>query len=91
MPLRLQRKRTKGFRLPQNTICVTRPSRWGNPYHVGQDGTAQECVDRFWECFVEDAAYRADVKATLAGKNLACFCSLTAPCHADLLLQWANT
>ena len=91
MPLRLQRKRTKGFRLPAHTICVTRPSRWGNPYRVGQDGTAHECVDRFWECFVQDVAYRADVKTALVGKNLACYCSLTAPCHADVLLQWANS
>ena len=27
----------------------------------------------------------------LRGKNLACWCSLGAPCHADTLLELANT
>ncbi len=35
MPKRIQRKRTKGWRLPENARCVTRPSRWGNPWRVG--------------------------------------------------------
>lgn len=33
---RIQRKRTKGWRLPGNTLCVTRPTIWGNPW-VGPD------------------------------------------------------
>lgn len=28
--------------------------------------------------------------ATLAGKNLACWCPLDQPCHADVLLELAN-
>ena len=34
MPERIQRKRTKGSRLPPNTKCVTPPSRWANPFRV---------------------------------------------------------
>lgn len=30
--MRVQRKRTKGFKLPPNTVCVSRPSKWGNPF-----------------------------------------------------------
>ena len=26
----------------------------------------------------------------LRGKNLACWCALDRPCHADVLLEWAN-
>jgi hypothetical protein len=33
----------------------------------------------------------ADVAAALRGKNLACWCRTDAPCHADVLLQVANT
>lgn len=33
-PIRIQRKRMKGWRLPPNTVCVTRGCRWGNPYAV---------------------------------------------------------
>jgi len=28
--------------------------------------------------------------AELRGKNLACWCKLDAPCHADVLLELAN-
>lgn len=35
MAIRIQRKRTKGWRMPEDAIVVTRPSRWGNPFTVG--------------------------------------------------------
>jgi hypothetical protein len=35
-PIRLQRKRTKGFRLPTNTVCVDRSTKWGNPFRIGE-------------------------------------------------------
>ena len=30
------------------------------------------------------------IRAELRGKNLACFCPLDQPCHADVLLELAN-
>lgn len=33
-PVRIQRKRTAGWKMPPNTVCVTRPGKWGNPYLV---------------------------------------------------------
>jgi len=35
MPHRLQRRRAKGWRMPEGAIYVGRPTRWGNPWHVG--------------------------------------------------------
>lgn len=35
MPIRIQRKRTKGWRMPPNTVSVTRPGKWGNPWRIG--------------------------------------------------------
>lgn len=35
LPVRIQRKRTKGFKLPPNTVCVTRGTKYGNPFRVG--------------------------------------------------------
>lgn len=32
MPKRIQRKRTKGWKMPENTIYVGRPTMWGNPF-----------------------------------------------------------
>lgn len=37
-PKRIQRKRTKGWRMPDGAVYVGRPSRWGNPYQVKRQG-----------------------------------------------------
>ena len=38
MPERIQQRRTKGWRKPENTVSVARPGRWGNPYPVEEYG-----------------------------------------------------
>ena len=35
MPKRIQRQRTKGWRMPEGAVYVGRPSRWGNPFRLG--------------------------------------------------------
>lgn len=37
MPIRIQRKRVKGWRMPANTVSITRPGKWGNPFSVVPD------------------------------------------------------
>ena len=39
-PRRIQRKRTKGWRMPPNTVSVTRPGKYGNPFVVHHSGSA---------------------------------------------------
>jgi len=37
MPTRIQRRRTKGWRMPEGAIYVGRPTKWGNPFwHTAQ-------------------------------------------------------
>lgn len=36
-PQRVQRKRTKGWRMPEGAVYVGRGSKWGNPYKVGDE------------------------------------------------------
>ena len=86
-PKRIQRKRTKGWKMPPNTVYVGRPSRYGNPWIVGKQGieTAKEAVDNY--------SYHLNGRnlfPELRGKNLACWCALNKPCHADILLEIAN-
>lgn len=102
-PIRVQRRRAKGWRMPENTIVVDRSTKWGNPFVIGEHGSRQECVDQFaalmsgYICISGgpapnlQMAYRAMVVASrheLKGKNLACWCS-AGPCHADVLLAIA--
>lgn len=105
-PQRIRLSRARGFRLQDVSRAlnglparaVTRPGIYGNPFKVGRDGTAEECVAKF----------RADVEKVLSGPvslhqvtarqmlrnirghNLACHCKLDEPCHADVLLELAN-
>lgn len=114
-PIRVQRKRTKGWKMPENTVSVCRPGKWGNPFKVGEyvkigsgektgwaylktneskyagssytyvqdNKTAVELYERYLTAYPKDYS-------ELKGNNLACFCSLDSPCHADLLLEIAN-
>lgn len=34
MPQRIQRERTKGWRMPPGAVYVGRPTRWGNPWRI---------------------------------------------------------
>jgi hypothetical protein len=109
-PIRIQRKRTKGWKMPPNTVCVCRPGKWGNPFLASnaveagyKDGNAM-AVHGFNRWLAGDPAYQCvpmdgidpgrDFILTnvgnLRGKNLACWCPLDQPCHADVLLELAN-
>lgn len=35
MPKRIQCRRVKGWRMPENCVSATRPGKWGNPFVVG--------------------------------------------------------
>ena len=43
-PVRIQRRRAKGWKMPANTAKVDRTTKWGNPCVVGKHGTKAECV-----------------------------------------------
>jgi hypothetical protein len=90
-PHRVQLRRTKGWRMPKNTVSVARPTGYGNRFHVGlpANPTVADCVRRFREEQV--AEYEGSPLERLRGKNLACWCPLDQPCHADVLLELANT
>jgi len=94
MPIRVQRKRTKGFRLPPNTVYVGRPSKWGNPYKIGKDGllTVEAVLDAY-EKWVRQEIHECDSHFLdpLIGKDLACWCPLDKPCHTDVLLKILET
>ena len=93
-PKRIQRKRTKGWTMPENAVYVGRPTSWGNSFEVGEHGTAQECVAKFlldveaWR-LEHPEAYQRWIGG-LRGKDLVCWCPLDQPCHADVLLKLAN-
>src|SRR5687767_11655193 len=61
-PLRLQRKRTKGFRLVSPNglpvVYVSRPSKWGNPFRVDTNTRYAKRIqppDGYWVASAQDA------------------------------------
>lgn len=46
-PYRVQLLRTRGWRMPPNTIKVARPGIWGNPFWVSRWRDAATCVALF--------------------------------------------
>lgn len=134
-PKRIQRKRTKGWRMPKDAVYVGRPGRFGNPFRITRstccpvidivdDNGVSYLVDHKWAHRlgtrdVDDPAawsfarhevvrlYRDDLAdwfggrieyqsgladdiSGLRGHDLACWCPLDQPCHADVLLEIAN-
>jgi hypothetical protein len=93
MPIRIQRRRVKGWKKPENTINVCRPGFFGNPFKVGKDSSNEYAVSIYEDWlkeFPEGRFTAKKAKELLRGKNLMCFCSLDQPCHADVLLRIAN-
>lgn len=89
MPKRIQLKRTKGWRMPRNTVKVDRTSKWGNPYIVGKHGSIGQCLKMYRE-LLEGSPKMMHHLPSIRGKNLACWCKPGDPCHADVLLEFAN-
>lgn len=93
MPKRIQRKRVKGWRMPAGTVYVGRGSGWGNYAALRMGITKGQPAVNAFRCWVENEAswaWKGRVAIDLRGKDLACWCSLDQPCHADVLLELAN-
>lgn len=90
MAQRYQRSRRKGARLPPGVVVVTRPTKWGNPHPLGLGRDV--AVRRYGEDLLAGrlAVTVEDVRRELGGRDLACYCPLDEPCHADVLLAVAN-
>lgn len=105
-PQRVQLSRRRGWRMPPHTVKVDRSTRFGNPFVTGRDGTRPYCVHLFKYLLADGlvalsvgpspdvqvaaaARIRRDL-SILTGRHLACWCPLSAPCHADVLLALAN-
>ena len=97
-------KRKRGQKLPEGTVYIGRPTKWGNPFKI-QDGYTQKEAVQLYEEYLEKPLQKdfPDTKKrhllmvyTLKGKNLACWCGEWKPgepeidCHGVVLMKYAN-
>ena len=94
MPKRIQLRRAAGWRKPDDVVVVARPSRWGNPFTAADAGSRAAAAVAFKTLLASPnrRGYPSDeeIRAELAGRDLACWCPTDGPCHADVLLEIAN-
>jgi coenzyme F420 biosynthesis associated uncharacterized protein len=99
-PPRLRRLRKGGWRKPAGSICVDRggqrtpggeTGRWDNPFPIGPDCDAAGAVLAYRTWLAEQPDLIEQIRTDLAGKTLLCWCEIGQPCHADVLLEIANT
>lgn len=69
-------------------VYIGRPSKWGNPYQIGKDGTREECIRKYKAWLLLQNVLLQDLQ-DLRGKTLGCWCS-PLPCHGDVLVELAN-
>ena len=119
--------------MPENTVYVGRPTKWGNPFrdfgdmvyiyslnrryldpwiYLSMQGEFGTAAEMYQDCVLNNAmvwlycddldpisqghwfGYFSEISNhinELKGKDLACWCSLDKPCHADVLLKLANS
>ena len=95
---RIQLKRSRGWKMPANAVKVDRTTRWGNPFTIAECGNAAVAVASHGRWMRGEIAGPGGlvppspeaIRNALGGHDLACWCALNGPCHADLLLAIAN-
>lgn len=69
-------------------VYCGRPSKWGNPFEIGKDGTRKEVIAKFEKWLAHNNDLLKDIKE-LKGKKLGCWCA-PLDCHCDILARIAN-
>lgn len=90
---RLQRKRTKGWRMPAGAVYVGRPSPWGNPVLLGEhqdrlEGRTSAITSFRWlVANMPELERQAWLEPLRQATALVCWCPTSQACHADVLIE----
>lgn len=69
-------------------IYIGRPSKWGNPFLIGRDGTREEVIEKYRQWILTQPQLMNDLKE-LKNKTLGCWCRPLL-CHGDVLVELVN-
>jgi len=70
-------------------VYIGRPSKWGNPFHIGIDGTREEVIEKFRNWIITQPKLLKDLHE-IKGKTLGCWCKPKV-CHGDVLVELIET
>ncbi|MCW5702203.1 MAG: DUF4326 domain-containing protein [Bradyrhizobium sp.] len=69
-------------------VYVGRPSKWGNPFVIGRDGSRADVIAKYRAWIVAQPDLMGALEE-LRGRDLVCWCAPLA-CHGDVLADLAN-
>jgi hypothetical protein len=67
------------------TIYIGRPSKWGNPFEIGKDGSREEVLQKYKK-YILKRPELLEMLPQLKNQTLGCFCK-PKPCHGDILIE----
>lgn len=96
---RVQMNRQTGWRAEHpDAVRVDRSTRWGNPFTGDEHGGRAAAVAAYRQALADGTlpgvgthppVTVAAIRTELAGRDLACWCPIGEPCHAEVLLDVA--
>lgn len=72
----------------RHDVYIGRPSKWGNPFVIGKDGSREDVVRKYEE-WIKEQPHLMAALPELYGKTLGCWCAPQA-CHGDVLARLAE-
>jgi len=69
-------------------VYIGRPSKWGNPFEIGRDGTREQVIEKY-RAWILTQPHLMAALPELRGKVLGCWCAPKA-CHGDVLAKLAG-
>ena len=67
-------------------VYIGRPGPWGNPYHIGSDGTREEVIEKYRTDLFNDPTRMKHMIKLLKGQTLGCWCKPLS-CHGDVIAE----
>ncbi|MGB3388463.1 MAG: DUF4326 domain-containing protein [Pseudaminobacter sp.] len=80
--------RTVGKAPAPGRVYIGRPSKWGNPFVIGRDGSREEVIEKY-RAWLASQPELLDALDELRGRDLVCWCAPQG-CHGDVLIELAN-
>ncbi len=78
-------------------VFIGRPTKWGNPFMIGKDGSRKEVIRKYKEWILGRAPSPShslppsidEIRVELKGLRLGCYCK-PDNCHGDVLVRIAE-
>lgn len=84
----MQKRMVVHCKREQYDVYIGRPSKWGNPFEIGRDGSRKDVIEKYRAYLLNNPSLLSDLHE-LKGKVLGCWCA-PASCHGDVLVEMAN-